>query len=113
MLPNLYVPGEKLFIDFAGDTMEYIDRETGELIKVQVFVACMPATDYGFAMAVPSQKCEDFIHALTSCFHALGGVPKIIVSDNLKAAVTKTDPYEPQSVDFPFIGQLQNRHFFL
>ena len=56
----------------------------------------MPATDYGFAMAVPSQKSEDFIHALTSCFHALGGVPKIIVSDNLKAAVTKTDPYEPQ-----------------
>lgn len=96
ILKDLYVPGEKLFIDFAGDTMEYIDRETGELIKVQVFVACMPATDYGFAMAVPSQKSEDFIHALTSCFHALGGVPKIIVSDNLKAAVTKTDPYEPQ-----------------
>lgn len=96
ILKDLYVPGEKLFIDFAGDTMEYIDRETGEVIKVQVFVACMPATDYGFAMAVPSQKSEDFIHALTSCFQALGDVPKIIVSDNLKAAVTKTDPYEPQ-----------------
>ena len=96
ILKDLYVPGEKLFIDFAGDTMEYIDRETAEVIKVQVFVACMPATDYGFAMAVPSQKSEDFIHALTSCFQALGGVPKIIVSDNLKAAVTKTDPYEPQ-----------------
>jgi transposase len=96
ILKDLYVPGEKLFIDFAGDTMEYIDMETGEIVKVQVFVACMPFTDYGFAIAVPSQKSEDFIHALTACFQTLGGVPKIIVSDNLKAAVTKTDPYEPQ-----------------
>ena len=96
ILKDLYVPGEKLFIDFAGDTMEYIDRATGEINKVQIFVACMPATDYGFAIGVPSQKSEDFIYALTSCFQALGGVPKIVVSDNLKSAVTKTDPYEPQ-----------------
>jgi transposase len=67
ILKDLYVPGEKLYIDFAGDTMEYIDMETGEIIKVQMFVACMPFTDYGFAIAVPSQKSEDFIHALTSC----------------------------------------------
>jgi transposase len=84
ILKDLYVPGEKLFIDFAGDTIEYIDMETNEIVKVQVFVACMPATDYGFAIAVPSQKSEDFIYALTSCFQALGGVPKIVVSDNLK-----------------------------
>lgn len=96
ILKDLYVPGEKLFIDFAGDTMEYIDRETAEVIKVQVFVACMPATDHGFAMAVRSQRSEDFIHALTSCFEALGGTPKIIVCDNLKSAVVKTDAYEPQ-----------------
>jgi transposase len=38
----------------------------------------------------------DFIHALTSCFEALGGTPKIIVCDNLKSAVVKTDAYEPQ-----------------
>lgn len=96
VLKDLYVPGEKLFIDFAGDTMEYTDRETGEIIQIQVFVACMPATDYGFAIGVPSQKSEDFIYALTACFQALGGVPKIVVCDNLKSAVTKTDPYEPQ-----------------
>lgn len=33
---------EKLYIDFAGDTMEYIDRESGEVVKVQIFVACFP-----------------------------------------------------------------------
>jgi len=96
LLKDLYVPGEKLLIDFAGDQLEYINRETGELVKVQVFVACMPATDYGFAIAVRSQRSEDFIHALAMCFSSLGGVPKIVVSDNLKAAVVKTDPYEPK-----------------
>jgi hypothetical protein len=46
-------------------------------------------------MCVPSQKSEDFTHAIICCLKALGGVPRIIVPDNLKAAVTKTDPYEP------------------
>jgi hypothetical protein len=75
--------------------MQYVDLSTGELIKVQVFVACLPATDYGYALAVPSQRSEDFIYALASCLRFLGGVPQIIVPDNLKAAVVKTDPYEP------------------
>jgi transposase len=95
VLHDMYVGGEKIFIDFAGDTMEYIDLETGEIIHVQMFVACLPASDYGYAIGVPSQKSEDFVYAIASCFKALGGVPKIIVPDNLKSAVTKTDPYEP------------------
>jgi transposase len=96
LLKDLYTPGEKLMIDYAGDRLEYVDRETGEIVKVQVFVACMPATDYGFAIAVRSQRSEDFIHALAMCLGSLGGVPKIVVSDNLKAAVVKTDPHEPK-----------------
>jgi transposase len=95
VLRDQYAGGEKRYVDFAGDPMHYIDIETGELIKVQVFVACLPATDYGYALAVPSQKSEDFIYALTCCLKSIGGVPKIIVPDNLKAAVTKTDRYEP------------------
>ena len=92
---DTYVPGEKVFLDFAGDTMEYVDIESGKAVKVQMFVACMAVSDYGFAMGVGSQKSEDFIHAVISCFKALGGVPRILVPDNLKAAVIKTDPYEP------------------
>ena len=94
-LGDMYVPGEKLFIDFAGKTLEYVDIETGEIIKVQVFVACLPCTDYGFALCVPSQKMEDFLYAISKCLEALGGVPKILVSDNLKSAVIKADRYEP------------------
>jgi transposase len=92
---DTYVPGQKLFIDFAGDTINYTDIKTGEIIKVQMFVACLAVSDYGFALCVPSQKSEDFIHAIVCCFKALGGVPHIIVPDNLKSAVVKTDPYEP------------------
>lgn len=95
VLRDMYVAGEKLQVDFAGDTMSYIDPETGEVIPVQVFVACLPATDYGYTLAVPSQRSEDFIFALTSCLKWLGGVPRMLVPDNLKAAVIKTDPYEP------------------
>jgi transposase len=57
-------PGDKLYVDFAGKLLFYFDRQTGEEIKVQVFVACLPYSDYCFAMAVPSQKMEDFIYTL-------------------------------------------------
>ncbi|WP_375587502.1 IS21 family transposase [Flagellimonas aurea] len=88
-------PGDKLYVDYAGKPLSYIDRQTGEEVKVQVFVACLPYSDYCFAMAVPSQKLEDFIHALSCCLKELGGVPLTLVPDNLKAAVIKANPYEP------------------
>ena len=88
--------GKELFVDFAGDTLSYIDLDTGEEIKNQVFVASLPASDYGFAMAVDPQKIEDFLYALEHCLRALGGVPKIIVTDNLKSSVIKSDRYQPE-----------------
>jgi len=87
--------GEKLFIDFAGNKLSYIDRETGEIIECQVFVACLPYSDYSFAMAVRSQNTGDFIYALSCCLNQLGGVPQTLVPDNLKSAITKADRYEP------------------
>ena len=89
-------PGEKLYIDFAGKPLSYVDRATGEQIKCQVFTACLPFSDYSFVMAVPSQSTEDFLHALTCCLQELGGVPLALVPDNLKAAVVKTNRYEPE-----------------
>jgi len=89
-------PADKLFIDFAGQTVFYVDIDTGEQITCQLFVACLPHSDYGFALAVPSQKVEDFIHALNQSLHFFGGVPAAIVPDNLKSAVTKSSKFEPQ-----------------
>jgi len=89
-------PGEKLFVDFAGKRLSYIDRSTGEIIECQVFVACLPYSDYSFCIAVRSQKISDFIHALEQCLKSIGGVPKIVVPDNLKSAVIKANNYEPK-----------------
>ena len=87
--------GEKLFVDFAGERMEYIDIETNAAIPVYVFVACLPFSDYTFTMAVKRQKTEDFLYALACCLNHMGGSPKIVVPDNLKAAVLRADRYEP------------------
>lgn len=96
VMAKTYVPGQKLYVDFAGDKLSYIDLDTGEEVKVEVFVACMPYSDYAFVICVPSQKKEDFIDAIRQCLEYLGGVPPIIVPDNLKSAVTKTHRYEPE-----------------
>lgn len=88
-------PGEKLFVDFAGDKISYTDRETGEIIWCHVFVACLPFSDYSFALAVRHQTIEDFLHALACCLEALGGVPQVVVPDNLKAAIIKANRYDP------------------
>lgn len=95
VLTGTYVPGEKLFVDFSGDGLEYVDTQTGEIVKVQVFVACLPCTDYGFALCLPSQRVEDFLYGVARCLEFLDGVPKILVTDNLKSAVIQADRYEP------------------
>ena len=86
---------EKLYVDFAGKKMSYIDRETGEIIHCPIFIACLPYSDYGFAMAVRSQSVEDFIYALRTCLESLGGTTELLVPDNLKAAIIKANNYEP------------------
>jgi transposase len=58
-------------------------------------VACLPYSDYSFAIAVSSQRVEDFLYALSSCLQELGGVPDILIPDNLKSAIVKANRYEP------------------
>jgi transposase len=92
----LHEPGNNLYIDFAGKKLSYIDKQTGEIIKCPVFVACLPYSDYCFVMVVRSQGVEDFIYALTCCLEFFGGTPKILVPDNLKSAIIKASSYEPE-----------------
>jgi transposase len=90
-----HVAGEKLFVDFAGDTIDVIDPVTGEVRPMKLFVAAMGASNYIFAQARASEQIADWIGAYVDLFAFLGGVPKFIVCDNLKAAVTNPDRYEP------------------
>ena len=95
VLAASYIPGEKLMVDFAGDKLSYIDTDTGEIVKVEVFVGCMPYSDYIYVICVPSQRTEDFLFAIRMCLEQLGGVPPILTTDNLKAAVITPDRHEP------------------
>lgn len=91
-----HLPADKLFVDYAGKLLDYVDPLTGEVIPCQVFVACLPFSDYCFAMVVPSQRIADFLYALGCCLNEIGGTPAVLVPDNLKSAIVKADRYEPE-----------------
>ncbi|MBC8179608.1 IS21 family transposase [candidate division KSB1 bacterium] len=88
-------PGHELFIDFAGKKLHITNRDTGELIPVEVFIAILPNSQYTYVEACMSQKREDMIACIANALQYYGGVPKAIVSDNLKSAVTRASKYEP------------------
>lgn len=83
-----HLAGEKLFVDFMGGRPHWCDPSTGELHYVEVFVACMGASNYVYAEALESQSSRDWLGVHVRAFEALGGVPHVLVPDNLKAAVT-------------------------
>ena len=87
--------GDKMYVDYAGETLELIDRESREIIDIQFFVAILGASQLAYAEASLSQKKEDFISSVENAMHYFGGVPAAIVPDNLKSAVTKSNRYEP------------------
>jgi transposase len=92
---QIHRAGEKMFVDYCGPTMEIVNPDTGEIRHAQVFVAVLGASNYTFACAGWSQKQADWIHAHVQAFEFFGGVPEIVVPDNLKSAVRKTHRYEP------------------
>jgi transposase len=87
--------GDKLYVDFAGDKLSIVDKQTGEIQYVEVFVAILGASQLTYVEAVMSQQKEDFIGACEGALLYYGGVPAAIVPDNLKSAVTKSSKYEP------------------
>ncbi len=90
-----YEPGEFTQIDFAGKQLSYVNKQTGEVINCQVFVAVLPYSGFIFCIAVLSQKIGDFACCINEMVKYIGGLTKTILCDNLKTAVTKSDKYEP------------------
>ena len=92
---QVHKAGEKLFIDYCGTTIPIVNPDTGECHGAQVFVASWGASNYTYAEATRSQKKADWIQSHVNAFAYFGGVPEILVPDNLKSAVTKACRYEP------------------
>ena len=88
-------PGDKLFLDYAGKKLSYVQYGTGEIIECEFFVAVLGYSQYTYAEASLSQRKEDFISSVQNALYYYHGVPKVLVPDNLKSAVDKSCRYDP------------------
>jgi transposase len=87
--------GEKVFVDFAGQTVPVIDQRTGEVREAQIFVGVLGASNFTYAEACESQELPEWIAAHVRMYEYFGGVPRLTVPDNLKAGVKHACYYEP------------------
>ena len=103
--------GDKMFVDYTGKKLQVVDKLSGEITDVEVFVAILGCSQLTFVMAMASQRKEDFIMGCEQALHFYGGVPQAIVPDNLKSAVTKASKYEAQLND-NFAAFAEHYHTF-
>jgi transposase len=94
---QIHRAGEKLFIDYSGDTAAVIDIATGEVRAAQIFVAVMGASKYAYAEATWTQTLPDWIGSHIRALEFLNGAPALFIPDNLKAAIKKACRYEPEA----------------
>lgn len=94
-LRQVHRAGEKMFVDYSGPTVPIVDPKTGTVRMAKIFVAVLGASSYTFADAVWSESLPDWLMANCRAFEFFGGVPEIVVSDNLKSAVSRACRYEP------------------
>jgi transposase len=92
-------PAAVMMVDFAGDPLTYVDKDSGEVIKCPVFVAVLPCSGYSFAVALPNASQPYVIKALNMCLQYFGGSPHSLKCDNMKTAVSKSCRYEPVFTD--------------
>jgi len=88
--------GEKLFVDWAGKKLPYIDAQSGEERQASLFLAVLGASNYTYAEVFENERTESFLTAHVHAFEFFGGAPELLVPDNLKTGVTKADRYEAE-----------------
>lgn len=89
--------GDKMFVDYAGDKLRCLcDKDTGELIATETYVAILPCSNLTYAEVHMSQKKEEFIRGCENALRFYGGTPAAIVPDNLKSAVKRPGKYESE-----------------
>ncbi len=91
-----HIAGEKLFVDYSGKKPSIVDRKTGEVIEVELFVAVLGASNYTYAEATRTQQGVDFIQSHVRTFEFLGGAAALTVPDQLKSGVTTSCWYDPK-----------------
>jgi transposase len=92
---QVHVAGERMFVDYAGTTVDVVDGTIGEVHACQLFVAVLGASNYTYAEVTVSQRLVDWIGSHVRTFAFFGGVAAQTVSDNLRSGITKACFYEP------------------
>ena len=92
---QVHKAGEKCFVDYSGVLASYVDPRTGEVTDVELFVAVLGASNYTFVEATATQRVADFVSSHERAFAYFGGVPEIVVPDQLKSGVVVACRYEP------------------
>jgi transposase len=92
---QVHKAGEKLFVDYSGKQPRIIDPSDGQVIDVELFVCVLGASNYTYVEATRSQKVADFVMSHVRAFEHFGGVPRTLVPDQLRSAVSQPSRYEP------------------
>ena len=92
-------PAEVMMVDFAGDSLNYVLKETGEVISCPVLVCVLPYSGYSYVSALVNASLVHVVKALNECLNYFQGVPHSFKSDNMKQIVTKSCRYEPTFTD--------------
>lgn len=92
---QIHRAGEKLFADFAGDTVPIIDAGSGAIRRAHIFVAVLGASNYTYACATAAETQADWLGGLGRALHFIGGVTELIVPDNPRALIGEANRYDP------------------
>ena len=98
-LRQRHLAGEKTFLDWAGKTLSWTDKATGEIHPAYLFVAVLGASNYTFAETFADQQLPAWLDAHIHAVEFFGGVTKLWIPDNAKTGVHKPCYYEPQIND--------------
>lgn len=89
--------GKRLFVDFSGLKLPWLDLETGEMNEAEVFVAVLGASSLTFVRAVKDQSSASWLDCHVRCLEFLEGVPETIIPDNLRSGVSRACRYDPDT----------------
>jgi len=94
-LRQTHVAGDKLFVDFVGDTVPVVVATTGEIRDAQIFVTALGASSFTYACATATQTAPDWVGSIINALEFIGGLPRLVVPDQPRALIAQPDRYEP------------------
>lgn len=95
VMRQVHKAGEKVFVDYAGQTVPVVDPKTGEVREAQIFVGTLGASNYIYTEATWTQSLPDWIGSHVRMYEDFGGVPRLTTPDNIKTGVHHACYYEP------------------